>query len=189
MGKGKMERRQFLKVLGVTGAGSSLLSSCGPANGADKLIPYVIPHEDIVPGVSTWYHTTCRECPAGCGMNIRTREGRAVKAEGNPLSPIAHGRLCARGQASLHGLYDPDRVPRPLARAGDGDWEPLTWDEAERRLANALLQHRGRIVLLSGAYTGTMDRLAEDFAAAVGAQRVRWEPFGYEPIRAGHRMV
>ena len=103
MSKG-IERRQFLKVLGATGAGSSLLAGCGPANGADKLIPYVIPHEDIVPGISTWYHTTCRECPAGCGMSIRTREGRAIKAEGNPLSPISHGKLCARGQAWLNGL-------------------------------------------------------------------------------------
>src|SRR5512144_2528625 len=133
MGKG-MERREFLKVLGVTGAGSSLLAGCHP-NGHDKLIPYVIPHEDIVPGVATWYHTTCRECPAGCGMSIRTREGRAVKAEGNPLSPVSHGHLCARGQASLHGLYDPDRIPQALVRSGDG-WDKITWDDAEQRLYN-----------------------------------------------------
>ncbi|HSJ06910.1 MAG TPA: molybdopterin-dependent oxidoreductase, partial [Longimicrobiales bacterium] len=182
-----LERREFLKVLGVTGVGAGL-TGCG-TGGAEKLIPYVVPHEEIVPGVATWYRTTCRECPAGCGMNIRTREGRAVKAEGNPLSPISHGRLCARGQASLHGLYDPDRIPRPLARRGDADWDALTWDEAERRLADALQQNRGRTVLLTGNHTGTMDRLADEFAAAVGADRVRWEPFAYEPLRAASRMV
>src|SRR5688572_1409275 len=182
-----LERREFLKVIGVTGVGAGV-TACG-TGGAERLIPYVVPHEEIVPGMATWYRTTCRECPAGCGMNVRTREGRAVKTEGNPLSSISHGKLCARGQASLHGLYDPDRVPRPLARRGTEDWEPLTWDEAEQRLAAALQQHRGRIVLLSGAYTGTMDRLADEFATAVGAQRVRWEPFGYEPIRTGNRMV
>ena len=186
MSKG-LERREFLKVLGVTGVGSGL-TACG-TGGAEKLIPYVVPHEEIVPGMATWYRTTCRECPAGCGMNVRTREGRAVKAEGNQLSPISHGRLCARGQASLHGLYDPDRVPRPLARSGETDWEPLTWDDAESRLATALQQNRGRIVLLSGNYTGTMDRLAAEFAAGVGAQHMRWEPFGYEALRAGNRMV
>ncbi|NIP82753.1 MAG: nitrate reductase, partial [Gemmatimonadetes bacterium] len=74
--------------------------------------------EEIVPGIATHYRTTCRECPAGCGMTIRTREGRAVKAEGKPTSPISHGKLCARGQASLHGLYDPDRVPQALVREG-----------------------------------------------------------------------
>ena len=185
MSKG-LERREFLKVLGVTGAGAGL-TACG-TGGAEKLIPYVVPNEEIVPGIATWYRTTCRECPAGCGMNIRTREGRAVKAEGNPLSPISNGKLCARGQASLHGLYDPDRIRRPLAKDGE-EWDQLTWDEAERQLATQLQQHRGRTVLLTGSYTGTMDRLADDFAAAIGAQRVRWEPFAYEPLRAANRMV
>jgi anaerobic selenocysteine-containing dehydrogenase/Fe-S-cluster-containing dehydrogenase component len=182
-----LERREFLKVLGVTGVGAGL-TGCG-TGAAEKLIPYVVPHEEIVPGVATWYRTTCRECPAGCGMNIRTREGRAVKAEGNPLSSIAHGRLCARGQASLHGLYDPDRIPRPLARRGTEDWHALTWDEAERQLAAALQQQRGRTVLLTGNHTGSMDRLTDDFAAAIGAERVRWEPFAYEPLRAASRLV
>jgi anaerobic selenocysteine-containing dehydrogenase/Fe-S-cluster-containing dehydrogenase component len=182
-----LERREFLKVLGVTGVGAGL-TGCG-TGGAEKLIPYVVPHEEIVPGVATWYRTTCRECPAGCGMDVRTREGRAVKAEGNPLSPISHGRLCARGQASLHGLYDPDRIPRPLQRTTADDWERLTWDDAERRLAAALQQHRGRTVLLSGNYSGTMDRLADQFAAAIGARRVRYEPFAWEPLRAASRMV
>lgn len=182
-----LDRRNFLKVLGVTGAGAGL-TGCG-TGGAERLIPYVVPHEEIVPGVATWYRTTCRECPAGCGMNVRTREGRAVKAEGNPLSPISHGRLCARGQASLHGLYDPDRVPRPLARRGAEDYDALTWDEAERQLAAQLQANRGRTIMLTGNYTGTMDALADQFAQALGIRRVRWEPIGYEPLRTANRMI
>jgi anaerobic selenocysteine-containing dehydrogenase/Fe-S-cluster-containing dehydrogenase component len=182
-----LERREFLKVLGVTGVGAGL-TACG-TGGAEKLIPYVVPHEEIVPGVATWYRTTCRECPAGCGMAVRTREGRAVKAEGNPLSPISHGALCARGQASLHGLYDPDRIARPLARTGADDWERMTWDQAERRLAGEVQRHRGRTVLLTGNYTGSMAVLADQFAAAVGARHVSWEPFAWEPLRAASRMV
>jgi molybdopterin-containing oxidoreductase family iron-sulfur binding subunit len=182
-----LERREFLKVLGVSGAGASL-AACG-TGATEKLIPYVVPHEEIVPGLSTWYRTTCRECPAGCGMNIRTREGRAIKAEGNPLSAISHGRLCARGQASLHGLYDPDRVPRPLERTGEGEWRRITWDEGERRLGEELLRHRGRTVFLTGHYGGTMDTLVDAFVAAAGARRVRYEPFAWEPLRAASRMV
>ncbi|NIQ53645.1 MAG: hypothetical protein GWN71_09535, partial [Gammaproteobacteria bacterium] len=72
-----------------------------------------------------------------CGMSARTREGRAVKAEGNPLSPVGHGALCPRGQASLHGLYDPDRIRQPLAHEGES-WTPLGWDAAEQRLAVAV---------------------------------------------------
>ena len=191
MGNG-LERRQFLKVLGVSGAGAAA-TACGGTGAAEKLIPYVVPHEEIVPGVSTWYRTTCQECPAGCGMNIRTREGRAVKAEGNPLSPISHGRLCARGQASLHGLYNPDRVPQALARgAADqsaGNWTPASWDDAEQRLADALVQNRGRTVFLTESMTGSMDALVDAFCAALGIERVRFEPFALEPIRAANRLL
>jgi len=181
-------RRDFLKVLGVTGAGGAVLSSCSPGSSADRLLPYVVPDQDIVPGVSTWYRTTCRECPAGCGMNIRTREGRAIKAEGNPLSPISHGRLCPRGQASLHGLYDPDRVPQALVKAGES-WDRVTWDDAENRLLAALGQHRGRTVFLTQNETGTLDRLIDDFCAAFGITRMRYEAYGWEPVREANRRL
>ena len=185
MSKG-LERRLFLKVLGASGAGAALTGCNGGS--AEKLIPYVVPAEEIVPGTSTWYRTTCRECPAGCGMSIRTREGRAVKAEGNPLSPISHGRLCARGHASLQGLYNPDRVPRALARRGGG-WDRLAWDEAEQRLIAALAENRGRSVFLTQAWPGTMDRLVDDFCTAFGITRVRYESFALEPVRTAHRLL
>ncbi|MGH7551975.1 MAG: molybdopterin-dependent oxidoreductase, partial [Longimicrobiales bacterium] len=184
---GGMERRDFLRVLGVSGAGASLVG-CGGTSAAERLIPYVVPPEDIIPGIATWYRTTCRECPAGCGMSIRTREGRAVKAEGNPLSPISHGALCARGQASLHGLYNPDRIPQPLAREGDA-LRSIGWDDAEQRLAQALTQNRGRGVLLTNDVSGSLDRLFDEFTAAFGMQRVRYEPFALEPLRAANRML
>src|SRR5262245_10410775 len=105
----KLGRRRFLKVLGATGAGAAALSGCG-TDTTDKLIPYLNPVEDQIPGVSTWYATTCRECPAGCGLHVRVREGRAVKVEGNPDHPINQGKICSRAQASLQGLYNPDRI-------------------------------------------------------------------------------
>jgi anaerobic selenocysteine-containing dehydrogenase/Fe-S-cluster-containing dehydrogenase component len=180
-----IERRDFLKVLGTAGTGATLF---GCSSTPEKLIPYVVPAEEIVPGMATWYRTTCRECPAGCGMNLRTREGRAVKAEGNPLSPISHGRLCARGQSALHGLYDPDRIPQALEREGTG-WKKVTWDAAEQRLAAALAQNRGRTVFLTHSFTGTLDALVDEWCASLGITRVRYETFAYEPVRAAHRLL
>jgi len=104
-----MNRRRFLKVLGVTGGGAAVVSGCGSGiDSSKKLIPFLVPPEDQIPGVATYYASTCRECSAGCGIHVRTREGRAVKIEGNPNSPINRGGLCARGQAALQGLYNPD---------------------------------------------------------------------------------
>jgi anaerobic selenocysteine-containing dehydrogenase len=108
-----MKRRDFLKVLGAGGAAATAGCTTGEV---ERLIPYVVPSEDVVPGVATWYTSTCRECPAGCGIHVETHSGRATKVEGNPEHPVSHGNLCARGQASVQGLYHPDRFRGPVTR-------------------------------------------------------------------------
>ncbi|MGB1840759.1 MAG: twin-arginine translocation signal domain-containing protein, partial [Longimicrobiales bacterium] len=57
-----IKRRDFLKVLGVSGAGATM-TGCGPGE-VEKLLPYVVQPEEITPGVATWYATTCG-CPNG----------------------------------------------------------------------------------------------------------------------------
>ncbi|HSH45545.1 MAG TPA: molybdopterin dinucleotide binding domain-containing protein, partial [Longimicrobiales bacterium] len=101
---------------------------------------------------------------------------------------ISHGRLCARGQASLHGLYDPDRVPRSLVRERGG-WGTVSWDRAEQALANAIRQADGNAVFLSRPENSTMDRLLDAWCEAAGVRRVRFEPLNHEPIRAANRML
>ncbi len=85
--------------------------------------------DNTVPGVSTYYATTCRECAVGCGLIIETRDGRAIKAEGNPDHPVNRGALCARGQAGLQGLYNPDRFHGPMERQS-GKLVAISWDRA-----------------------------------------------------------
>ena len=61
MGDG-IDRRRFLKVLGVTGGGAAALSACGIGpEPTEKLIPYLIPPADQIPGTATYYASTCRE--------------------------------------------------------------------------------------------------------------------------------
>src|SRR6187455_2136917 len=122
-----VKRRDFLKVLGAAGAASTTVG-CFQED-VEKLIPYLVSPDDTVPGVSTYFATTCRECAAGCGLIAETRDGRAIKLEGNPAHPVNHGALCARGQASLQGLYNPDRYRHPMIRR-DNRLAPATWDEA-----------------------------------------------------------
>ena len=128
------DRRKFLTVLGATGGGALALSGCSTSR-VEKLIPYLVQSEDQVPGVPTYYASTCTECASACGVHVKTREGRAIKLEGNPEHPLNRGRLCARGQASLQGLYNPGRVKGPMLRTG-GTLKAITWDEAITRLAS-----------------------------------------------------
>ena len=140
-----MKRRDFLKVLGATGAGAATVG-CSTRE-VERLIPYVIPPEEIVPGVPTWYTSTCRECPAGCGIHVETHEGRATKVEGNPDHPISRGNLCARGQASVQGLYHPDRYQGPVIARGRGPHHttsPGARPSGCSRSASASCSRRGR---------------------------------------------
>ena len=94
-----VKRRDFLKLVGLGAVGAA---GCAPP--ADKLIPYLVPPLDILPGIGYWYASTCRECPVGCGILVKSRDGRAIKIEGNPAHPVNRGGLCARGHAGLQGL-------------------------------------------------------------------------------------
>src|SRR3954471_16819576 len=130
-----VKRREFLKVLGVGTAATTMLGCASEK--VEKLIPYLVSPDDTVPGVSTYYATTCRECSAGCGVIAETRDGRTIKLEGNPDHPVNRGALCSRGQASLQGLYNPDRFRGPMIKE-NGAWKPIAWNDALARLGQWL---------------------------------------------------
>src|SRR6185312_7200490 len=121
---------EFLKVLG---ASSAALGAAACSEETGKLIPYLVSPDQTVPGVSTYYATVCRECVAACGLIAETRDGRAIKLEGNPAHPLNQGALCARGQAGLQGLFNPDRFRTPMVKEG-GAWKATTWEDGINRL-------------------------------------------------------
>ena len=177
-----IDRRDFLKLVGAggvgTGAGFMLREAI--KHPVENLVPYPIPPEDFSPGIATWYNTVCSMCSAGCGITVRTREGRAKKIEGNPSHPVNQGRLCARGQAGLQVLYNPDRVTTPLRQTGERgseDWLPLTWTEGLAQLSARLGElgssgQGGAVCLLSEGQRGHMHGLFEQFMAEIGSDRL-----------------
>lgn len=182
----EVKRRDFLKVLGVSTAGAGLVG-CS-TDQVEKLIPYVTPPEDITPGVATWYSTVCGECSAGCGAWVKTREGRAIKLEGNPNHPISGGALCARGQSALQGLYDPDRLTGPMRRTGDVH-EAISWEEAESTFLQGLQSAGSDVVLVSGQTGPSLTELQERLVEALGGRRIEYDAASEAPLREAARMV
>jgi molybdopterin-containing oxidoreductase family iron-sulfur binding subunit len=190
----EIKRRDFLKILGLSGASTGLVGCAQEP--AQKLIPYLVRPEEIIPGIPTYYASTCRECPAGCGLHVKVREGRPIKIEGNPDHPSNAGRLCARGQASLQGLYNPDRIDSPLRRSeASGEFEPISWDEAESVLAErlqALIQagQSDRVFLFTDSAAGSLDSLFDAWMDAIGStNRLICESFDVEPLREANRLT
>ena len=169
-------RRNFFKILGIgTAAGMAGCSKTAP----DALEPYVVPPEEMVRGHALWYRTTCRECPAGSGMEVRVREGRVHKVEGNPEHPVNGGGLCARGQAAVQGLFSPDRLRTPLV-----NHKPASWDEAGKAAIEGLARARS-VQVVTGAVRGALEDLIRTWA---GARHITYEPIAYEAIKEANRQ-
>ena len=184
---GQIDRRSFFKVIATSGA---VAAASGCSRPAGELLSLVTPPEEIIPGIATYFATTCRECPSGCGVLAKNRDGRIIKLEGNPTFPGTGGALCIAGQAALQGLYHPDRYRGALS-AG----KPVAWNEAEKQVADkvsALVKAgQGRkIALVSGLESGSLARLMDEWVRVLGARpRVAYEAIGYESLRAANRAV
>ena len=167
--KPKMDRRNFLKISAIGGA-STVVASCDK-DPVESLIPLLVPPHDYFPGVSIHFATTCQACSANCGLIIRTREGRAVKAEGNPYHPLNEGKICVQGQAILQELYSPSRARGPILRGKDRQ-QSMTWVEAKSLLGDQikkLNQQVGKKVLYLGPpRTGAFPKMMVDWLEAMG---------------------
>ena len=188
-----MDRRKFVKLVG--GASSAaFVGACGVDKGTEYLIPHVIPpDEEIIPGTAVYYGTTCTECPAGCGIRAKVRDGRPVKLEGLPGHPINDGRLCIRGQASLTRLYHPDRIKTPMSRVSGGEFRSVSWEEALDRIAEGLREAGSsglRSAYLPSRRTGASSDILDLFCRRMGVRRLPgFEIYSHSAIREANGML
>ena len=185
----KISRRDLLQYIGAGGIGAvgGVLYGESIERPVELLVPQVVPPEDYSPGVATWYNTVCNQCSAGCGISVRIREGKAKKIEGNPVHPVSQGRLCARGQAGLNALYNPDRIRAPLTSAtqrGSGNFYPISWDEALTSIGSHIGRLKiddkaSRVRLLTGRVRGHLDELFAQFMSLLGSEHYQQYDFTY----------
>ena len=184
-----MNRRTFLKIAGM--GSISFAVGCNPPE--KNLFSLVHAPDDMITGQGTWYASTCRECPAGCGILAENREGRIIKLEGNPLHPINRGKLCMRGQAALQAIYNPDRLTNPLLRSKAG-WQGISFSKAQALLKNkadaALKNGTERIRMLTevvGEYM--LELLAASLQSWNSQGPVVFEPYAYESLKTANEMI
>jgi anaerobic selenocysteine-containing dehydrogenase/Fe-S-cluster-containing dehydrogenase component len=185
-----LSRRHFIKILGI----GSLAFAPGCSSRPEKnLFSYVQAPEDMVTGKATWYASTCRECPAGCGILAKNREGRVIKVEGNPLHPINRGKLCMRGQAAVQGVYNPDRIRKPLLKKSDG-WQTLSFREAEallkQKIDEAARKGQNGIHMLTDVVGQSLSTLLEEALQEWKSQPpLVFEPFAYESLKTANQKA
>jgi len=77
--------------------------------------------------------TVCEMCVNKCTAYAHVEDGIVKKLDPNPFFPKSKNMLCARGDAGIHALYDPDRLKYPLIRTGkkgSGEFRRASWQEA-----------------------------------------------------------
>ena len=130
------------------------------------------------------YKSQCYICNSGCDALVFEKDGKVIKVEGDPSSPITKGTLCCKGLASKEQLYNKDRILYPMKRIGqrgEGRWQRISWDEA---LDTAAERFKGiekkygpdSIVLATGTKRGTWPDYLMRFANAWGKQ---WTSTGW----------
>jgi thiosulfate reductase / polysulfide reductase chain A len=170
----KMNRRNFLKVAGLTGA-----AALGQVS-LDQPIVRALAQGTETVREEKWVSSVCIQCPAGCGTKVRVVDGKAVKIEGNPDHPYSNGKLCPKGYAGLQLLYDADRVKSPLKRTNpikgldvDPKFIAVTWDDALNDIATRLnkLRNEGKshtVAFLSGRNRGSAGTVWTTFTKLYG---------------------
>ena len=179
----RITRRRFIQMSGLAGTAVALSGCTINLQKPEFLTPYVVPPEEALPGQNIWYASACRQCPAGCGIIVRVSNGRAHKIEGNPQHPLNHGRLCARGQAGLQVLYNPDRLQNAVKqdRRGTQKFTPVAWEDALTQVTTRVKAARpGAVALYSSLIFDSLSAIVVPFMKALGAQT----PVFYDTIGA-----
>jgi nitrate reductase NapA len=122
----KINRRDFLKSQAVTATAAA----------AGLAAPAVAQAAVATPGQIRWDKAPCRFCGTGCSVLVGVRDDRVVATQGDPDAPVNRGLNCIKGYFLSKIMYGEDRLTQPLLRKKngkfdkDGEFEPVSWDEA-----------------------------------------------------------
>src|SRR5438445_8000929 len=81
--------------------------------------------------------TICPYCGTGCGMSLRTDNGRITQVIPDPTHPVNEGELCLKGYYGFAHVADRQRVISPLRREGSR-YVKISWDTALDEIAGRL---------------------------------------------------
>ena len=174
-------RREMFTLMG---ASLSLAGLAGCRRPVEEIVPFVTAPEDIVPGIPRYYATTMPFRRSAYGLIVESHEGRPTKIEGNPSHPSTLGASSSRVQASVLGLYDPDRSQSITLKGERKSWSDFVTAWGELSKAHAA-DGAGLAVLSESFSSPTLARLASEFRARY--PRAIWAT--YEAVSDENRLA
>ena len=175
-------RRDMMMLLG---ASLSLAGLAGCRRPVEEIVPYVTAPEDVVPGVPRYYATTMPFGRSAYGLIVESHEGRPTKLEGNPAHPSTLGASSSRVQASILGLYDPDRSPSVTLKGEKKSWNDVVTAWGPLSAAHAADGGASLAVLSESFSSPTMARLASELRARY--PKLQWAT--YDAVSDENRLA
>lgn len=176
-------RRTVLKLMAAS-FGLAGLTAC--RRPVEHVLPYAKGVEDFIPGQAYFYSTAMSLGGETTGLLVETHDGRPTKIEGNPDHPNSLGAATALQQASVLGVYDPDRSGRVLEKGAGSNWQKF-----EAYLKTLALGDGSGLRFLSGTVTSpSLAALrAQALAKFPRAKWVEYESVSRENERAGAALA
>lgn len=164
-----MDRRDFIKAM-VASTSATLVYSKVPGSLMSDDLPQALAEASV-----QTTGTVCEMCTTRCTVVAKVKEGKVAKMEGHPKDGGTAGTMCARGNAGVSLLYDPDRLKYPLIRVGErgeGKWRKASWDEAYTYIAekmNAIKAKYGPEAVAMASRKGPYDAFFHTLGKAYGS--------------------
>lgn len=181
-------RRDFLKLMGASLALAGLTACTRQPD--EFITPYVKPVEGLAPGKPLFFATAMTLGGVAQPLLVKSYMGRPIKVEGNPEHPASLGATDVFAQASVLGLYDPDRS-QTLTHLGEiRPWPSFLGEmqavmEGKREGKGAGLRFLTETVT-SPTLASQLQTLLTEFPAAKWHQ---YEPAGRDNVRAGAQLA
>jgi molybdopterin-containing oxidoreductase family iron-sulfur binding subunit len=175
-------RRHMLQLMAAS-FGLAGLTAC--RRPAERILTASQGSEDVVPGAPLFYNTIMSVGGEASGLLVECHDGRPTKIEGNPNHPSSLGATSVYAQASVLGLYDPDRSKAVLK-----DGKPSSWEEFEKFAATRMGSGAGLRFLSEAVASPSLEAVRDHVLARFPQSKwVEFEPLDHDQARAGAELA
>ena len=183
-----LSRREFVRLMGASLALAGL-AGCA-FQPAEKILPYVEQPENLIPGKPLFYATAMTMGGYGIGVLAESHSGRPVKLEGNPQHPASQGASDPWTQASLLGLYDPERSQTILRRGEGSSWDSFTGELHAAVQKQRAKRGAGLRILTETVTSPTLAaQISQLLTLYPEARWHQYEPLTRDNVREGARLA
>jgi MoCo/4Fe-4S cofactor protein with predicted Tat translocation signal len=183
-----VSRRGFLKVMGAS-LGLAGMTGCVKLP-LEPIVPYVRQPENVIPGKPMYYATAMTLGGYANPLLVESHLGRPTKIEGNDQHPASLGGTDIFAQASILGLYDPDRSQTVTSMGDVRSWQAFLGAIRGPLSAQKSLQGAGIRILTTTTTSPTLaDQLRSFLKIYPQAKWHVYEPVNRDNVLEGAKMA